>query len=122
MKKQIIKISICIFIPLNISFVLLFFSSLLVLNTNIPENLDGVFMTAIAAIHVIIMTVLFTKAYNFKPIICSLISFIFIILIKTILTLIITNSITLSPKSLINMLFTFVFSIIGAMIGVNTKK
>lgn len=122
MKKQIIKISICIFIPLIISFVLLFFSSLLVLNTNIPENLNGVFMTAIAAIHVIIMTVLFTKAYNFKPIICSLISFIFIILIKTILTLIITNSITLSPKSLINLLFTFVFSIIGAMIGVNTKK
>lgn len=122
MKKQIFKISICIFIPLIISFVLLLFSSLLVLNTNITENLNGVFMTAIAAIHVIIMTVLFTKAYNFKPIICSLISFIFIILIKTILTLIITNSITLSPKSLINLLFTFVFSIIGAMIGVNTKK
>jgi len=122
MKKRIIDFLICITFPVVLGLVLTLGFSFIILKTNISENFESAFMLMITAIVSIYMTILFVIKTNIKPIICFLLSFVFMSITKFIVTILIHNVINFSNNSIVSLLFTCVFCFIGSLIGANIKK
>lgn len=122
MKKSIINILLCLIMPIAVGFTLMIAASLIMLNTNIGEGIESIFMLIISAITSILTSVMLVLRTRIKPYLCSVISFALVTLYKILITIVTVSLVTFSIKSIISLAFAFVFCFIGGMIGTNIKN
>jgi len=122
MKKSIINILLCLIMPIAVGFALMIAASLIMLNTNIGEGIESIFMLIISAITSILTSVMLVLRTRIKPYLCSVISFVLVTLYKILITIVTVSLVTFSIKSIISLAFVFVFCFIGGMIGTNIKN
>ena len=119
---KLIKLTISLLFPGVLGFVLITLFSTLILKTSIPESLTMLFSIIAICLISIFATILNTYMYKVKGIYVALFSFVVIILYKTIITIVMQNSLNFSLKGIVGIMFTALFCFVGCLVGVNTKK
>lgn len=116
------KIVLAVIIPIIIFFIMNVFATLIIKETNFPENYESLLSILFSTILSILISALLILTSNLKPIYITLISFSIIILLKIALNLILNVPITFGKQGICAIIFVLIFSLIGTILGNMMKK
>ena len=122
--------SLLIFIKVSVATIgciLLFFAlnmlgGILMTYTSLSEDFYPAISIIITALISILLSLILTQLIQMKGILCSVIAFLILTLFRVVLTLIMKEDISLSTAGVVNLVFCFIFSLVGGVVGVNIKK
>ena len=121
MFKNTLKALITLILSVSCYIIIALLCSLIFLKTDIGEGSLPLFSVISTAVLSIIMSYLFSKFYNIKKIICVIITFIIVLILKMIITILTNNAIMFNVGNVINIAFVALFSLIGAMLCPDKK-
>lgn len=122
LKENTIRLLICILLPLITSSILMFIFAAIISKTAIPEQSTAVFSVISSAVCCIMMALFFVLNFKIKGILCTIISFSVMLIIKLILTVIISGGISMTGQGMAGIGFLALFCFVGTLLGLNIKK